>query len=871
MKRGTTSSCRTESRSDCSSATDGCPCDAELEGKAFACSQTVSMQGTQRVCGSGTRECSDGVWSGCTIDGNLRLLPPALEEQTQGGAVACSDPCDQNCMTFNDDPVGEMGTGVVEGNNGLTLPGNLASPIPPNCSGGTHGTCVHTICEPGVALAADCDAGLGMLMLTPMTLFSEDFSDNSQGWFMDSDWQIGSATGSFGHWSGNPDPGTDTTPTGDNGVLGVIIGGNAGTVAPRFMAAVSPVIDTSASTTLFLNFERWLNADSPIYQYSAVWAWNGTTWFEVWQGSPTDSSWQSVSEDITAFSNSQLQIAFVYANLDPLVFNMSQWNIDDVELIGDMPVTGPPGGSCVTTVCNIDPTCCGTEWTPVCVTLAAANCPLTCRCNTVGEFLPCYNDNFDHDGDGYTGLDGDCFDCDVTINAGAFDVVDTLDNDCDGTADNEPVDCDAALSLTSTNILDHARAIDLCRDTTDGAMGSSRTWGVIASGSDLVQADEIGTPDSLGHGIMAQFGNVSNIPFQSQRVAVYSSGTARYPGQPGYVNPNGQSASYQHLTTSSFPPGFPVNAMGCPAPVGLANDSVGPKLRIRVPTNANSFSYKHRFYSSEYPEWVCTPFNDHTVSIMTGALYTGNLAFDLMNNAISVNVGFFDVPGCPTCTDPHLTNTGFDGTCAGEICGGATSWLQTTAPVSPGETIEVHFSIWDQGDHDWDSTVIVDDWIWSTDPTMVVGTIPIQPPDPPIMFTDGYYTRDYDVSGVCGTGTRPLWTNWTWTADTPSDTYIDFEVRTADTAADLASAPGDAMLFTDPPGPAAQLGMPATARLSPDTQIGGAYVDETLRINGRDRDKEHLRIIVHLAPSTDMLMAPTLLGWNLQFECADNL
>ena len=122
-----------------------------------------------------------------------------------------------------------------------------------------------------------------------------------------------------------------------------------------------------------------------------------------------------------------------------------------------------------------------------------------------------------------------------------------------------------------------------------------------------------------------------------------------------------------------------------------AFDSVDLKARIRVPTNAHSFSYRFNFFSSEYPEWVCTAYNDGFVALLkTGylpanpAANSGNISFDSANNPVSVNIGFFTIT-----SGPKLTGTGMDGICDGKICGGSTDWLQTTAPVVPGETINL--------------------------------------------------------------------------------------------------------------------------------------------------------------------------------------
>ena len=51
---------------------------------------------------------------------------------------------------------------------------------------------------------------------------------------------------------------------------------------------------------------------------------------------------------------------------------------------------------------------------------------------------------------------------------------------------------------------------------------------------------------------------------------------------------------------------------------------------------------------------------------------------------------------------------------------GGTSWLTTTAPVVPGETITLDFHIWDTGDSAYDSLVILDSFKWILEPTELV-------------------------------------------------------------------------------------------------------------------------------------------------------
>ena len=112
----------------------------------------------------------------------------------------------------------------------------------------TGETCSGTRCGNGAA---------------PRLLFSETFANNSQGWTLGPEWELGLATASRGQTYGNPDPSSDYT--GEGGVAGVVIGGNAATFihSPEYLT--SPSIDTTGVTPLYLTFYRWLNSDAAPY------------------------------------------------------------------------------------------------------------------------------------------------------------------------------------------------------------------------------------------------------------------------------------------------------------------------------------------------------------------------------------------------------------------------------------------------------------------------------------------------------------------------------------------------------------------------------------------------------------------------------
>jgi hypothetical protein len=390
--------------------------------------------------------------------------------------------------------------------------------------------------------------------------------------------------------------------------------------------------------------------------------------------------------------------------------------------------------------------------------------------NCVGQILPqpeictdgidnncngMVDENIDADGDGYTTCGGDCCDsteCDepAKVNPGAFDVAGNgVDDDCDGIVDNSVGLCDQALPSNSQVATDYAKAIDICQTASDTDM----KWGLIDA--QLTLADGTGVPAAVSHSIRQKFGtNVG--PQGGTSMAMISSGAAAGQGQ---TNPGPDSDfSEDELTSSNFPADFLAanagtlpNSPGCPPPDtsdGEAHDPVMMTFKIRVPSNAHSFSLKLNFYTSEFPEWTCSEFNDFFV-ILLDSTYTGNppnptdknLAFYSPMNSdvkypVGVNLAHGDTglftqctngaTGCDgvsgtisTCASMNdLIGTGMDvvdGACGNGTVGGATGWLTTTGNVVPGEVITLRIAIWDTSDGVLDSLALIDAFTWSVD------------------------------------------------------------------------------------------------------------------------------------------------------------
>jgi hypothetical protein len=283
--------------------------------------------------------------------------------------------------------------------------------------------------------------------------------------------------------------------------------------------------------------------------------------------------------------------------------------------------------------------------------------------------------------------------------------------------------------------------MDICQFTTLSPPLPMKIWGVIsetqlhADGSATIASEAQNSQTA----IKTKFGTGGVVPKMNGTMAVISSGMARDAADPGWVVP---IPGTSFTSTIAFPGAPPlstyVNAHGgnllpgkCganPCPVGSgANDSINIHLQIRVPTNAQGFSYNFRFYSAEYQSFQCTAYNDYFLAMLTsgaaGIPADHNISFDSLNNPVSVNNGFFQDCGgngqnCGTCPGgiASLKGTGFD-----QVQGGSTEWLTTDSPAVPGEVMILELMVFDVSDQIYDTLVLLDNFHWDLTP-VTLGT-----------------------------------------------------------------------------------------------------------------------------------------------------
>jgi hypothetical protein len=134
------------------------------------------------------------------------------------------------------------------------------------------------------------------------------------------------------------------------------------------------------------------------------------------------------------------------------------------------------------------------------------------------------------------------------------------------------------------------------------------------------------------------------------------------------------------------------------------------RIGLNVPIEANCLGLDFQFLSEEYPSYVRSVFNDAFIGELDESTWTtvvtstisapNNFIFDTAGNPITIN----SVVGLAAT---HGSGTAFDG---GVTHGGATGLLTARTPISPGPHT-LYLSILDQGDHIFDSAVLIDNLV----------------------------------------------------------------------------------------------------------------------------------------------------------------
>lgn len=313
---------------------------------------------------------------------------------------------------------------------------------------------------------------------------------------------------------------------------------------------------------------------------------------------------------------------------------------------------------------------------------------------------------------------------------------DECDNDNDGVVDNPPT-CDTADDPSPAVAM--ARSLGICDDV------AKRGFGLVSA--KLTRGFGRNDPAIKDQqALVGKFGNVI-VPREGKKMALLSTGYAKeFDGIDG-ADFSGVAWEPQPADSSNgLPPGFPKPADGCPTKTDT-KDVIALHLELKSPKNSSGFAFDFDFYTAEWPQFICTAYNDGFIAFVTAKAGAQNVSFDSKGNPVSVNNGFFDrcTPNvhlaCGTANETtskcaggtgELGGTGFGiedklavPGCADEprssTKGGATGWLSSVAAVGAEETFTVDFILWDTQDSNLDSSILLDNFRW------VLGNVPAVP------------------------------------------------------------------------------------------------------------------------------------------------
>ncbi|MEW6088934.1 MAG: Ig-like domain-containing protein [bacterium] len=183
-----------------------------------------------------------------------------------------------------------------------------------------------TIGPPPFIFFDDYDGGI-------MGNYTGTWTHYKNGFLGVDDWQVGPPQAKGGTYRGNPDPGS--AHSGAN-CYGNDLTGDGDYEPNSENYLVSPVIDCTGHTNIYLTYYRWLNVDKRGRDKAYVDINNGGGWFRLFENSTdtatVDNSWIKETIDISTWANNKPNVQIRFELKSNGSNNYSGWNIDDITI-----------------------------------------------------------------------------------------------------------------------------------------------------------------------------------------------------------------------------------------------------------------------------------------------------------------------------------------------------------------------------------------------------------------------------------------------------------------------------------------------------------------------------------------------------------
>jgi uncharacterized repeat protein (TIGR01451 family) len=226
--------------------------------------------------------------------------------------------------------------------------------------------------------------------------------------------------------------------------------------------------------------------------------------------------------------------------------------------------------------------------------------------------------------------------------------------------------------------------------------GLDLAYAILANHSTLISSEYLDT-DTEGHrqGVaLSSLGTM--LPTDGSSFTLLSTGIAGiYPATTDGLNPGSERGNWFAGGQYWYP-----------------RDSATLTLTLKVPKYMHYIYYDVQFFTTEYPDYVGTQYNDKlTITVESPSQGTSIYVIDVnsgdfvldSNDVPGTGFDVFASSGDPSYVDWLTTTPNPTGADAG-----ATALVGREHPVFPNETITVTFDIRDAGDNQFDSTAFID-------------------------------------------------------------------------------------------------------------------------------------------------------------------
>lgn len=266
-----------------------------------------------------------------------------------------------------------------------------------------------------------------------------------------------------------------------------------------------------------------------------------------------------------------------------------------------------------------------------------------------------------------------------------------------------------------------------------------------------ISGDRFATSDQETWATARMYGNEAFTPREGQRLLVMTTGTLPVADEDGRIDvPFGHTrrpadqADNRNPDDQDLPAPIVVQSGSLSAPFvdcdGIgdcsetlptafqrAHDLIYFTFEVTVPDGTFGYEVDLAWFSAEFPRLVQQPNNDLFVWWQSSDAFTGNVAtFEGAPMSATGLQPYLTAPGTGAATGnvALLQDTGFEGSTSSQCTfawgtysdcpnGATTGWMTLSAPVQPGETVQIVAALFDQGDRTLDTTVLIDNWRWS--------------------------------------------------------------------------------------------------------------------------------------------------------------